>query len=223
MGARLGLGVVLVLRGEPPAAPGGNYFLDLVLGAETVFITAEQWDDRAALMTEQAERLAARDHRALVIPEGGSDATGAWGYVRALEEICGQLAAAGDAMDVLVHPAGSGGTTAGLAIGASWLGWEGELIGVPVCDDGPYFEGVVQQIAAGMRTAGYDATPAPVRYPEEYKGTEGIICDPVYSGKALAGLVGELEAGRIPKDKHIVFLHTGGIFGALAQADAYLP
>jgi D-cysteine desulfhydrase len=192
-------------------------------------------------MAEQAERLAAAGHRALVIPEGGSDATGAWGYVRGLEEICDQLAAAGDAMDVLVHPAGSGGTTAGLAIGAHWLGWEGELIGVPVCDDGPYFDGVVQAIAADMRAAGYDATPAPVRYPEEYKGeayavpyesemdavrnlarTEGIICDPVYSGKALAGLVGELEAGRISKDKHIVFLHTGGIFGAMAQPEAYL-
>ncbi|MHC5021601.1 MAG: pyridoxal-phosphate dependent enzyme, partial [Planctomycetota bacterium] len=51
---------------------------------------------------------------------------------------------------------------------------------------------------------------------------EGIICDPVYSGKALAGLCGEVEAGRIPKGARVVFIHTGGIFGALAQPGAYL-
>ena len=241
VGARLGFRVVLVLRGTVPAEPSGNYFLDRVLGAECVFITAAQWADRAARMAAQAARVAAAGGRALVIPEGGSDATGAWGYVRGMDELLGQLAATGDRMDVLVHAAGSGGTTAGLALGATWCGWRGTLLAVPVCDDGAYFDGVVARIAADLRAAGIDAQPAPVAYAEAYKGhaygvpypeemewvrrlarEEGIVCDPVYTGKALAGLCGEALAGRFARDAHVVFLHTGGIFGALAQPEAYL-
>jgi D-cysteine desulfhydrase len=240
VGARLGFRVVLVLRGTPPPVPSGNYFLDRVLGAACVFITPAEWPERAARMAAEAQRVAAAGGRALVIPEGGSDATGAWGYVRAMEELCGQLAAADDRMDVLVHAAGSGGTTAGLALGATWCGFAGTLLAVPVCDDGAYFDGVVQRIAAELRAAGADARPAPVTYVEGYGGPgyglpdpagmawvdrlareEGIVCDPVYTGKALAGLCGEAQAGRIPRGAHVVFLHTGGVFGALAQPEEY--
>lgn len=241
--ARLGLRCVLVLRGEEPAEPAGNYFLDRVLGATCRFITAEQWSERESIMGEEAARIAGMGGRAYVMPEGGSNAVGAWGYIHGFRELFeqaqhsplgGDLAWGG--VDVIVHAAGSGGTTAGLAIGAAHAGWDGRLIAVPVCDDGPYFQGVVDRIAAEL-----GATACAVEFPEAYKGEaygvpydaemawvlrlareEGVICDPVYSGKALAGLCGEVQAGRIAPNSRVIFLHTGGIFGALAQPSAYL-
>ncbi|MHC5021659.1 MAG: 1-aminocyclopropane-1-carboxylate deaminase/D-cysteine desulfhydrase, partial [Planctomycetota bacterium] len=197
--ARLGLKCVLVLRGEAPAAPNGNYFLDQVLGASVRFITVEQWAVREAIMGEEAAKVADAGGSAYVMPEGGSNAMGAWGYIRGFAELLDQACTDPfDGVDVIVHAAGSGGTTAGLAIGAAHAGWEGRLVAVPVCDDGPYFQAIVDRIAAEV-----GATTCAVEFPEQYKGEaygvpydaemqwvnrlareEGIICDPVYSGKA---------------------------------------
>ncbi|MCI0342014.1 MAG: D-cysteine desulfhydrase family protein [Planctomycetales bacterium] len=241
VGARLGLRARLLLRGTDLPDPDGNLFLDRLLGAEIRFITREQYRDRARLMAGWAEETRREGRKPFVILEGGSDAWGAWGYVRGLEEILGQAAEARERVDVLVHAAGSGGTSAGLAAGAAWLGFRGTLLGIPVCDDGAYFRGMIQQIAADMARRGWPVEPAPVTFADGYQGPgygiaypeemawvrraareEGLLLDPVYTGKALAGLAGEVAAGRVAKGSTVVFLHTGGAFGALAQRKDYL-
>lgn len=240
--ARCGLRSQLVLRGDEPALPEGNLLLDRLLGAGLTFIEPEQWPDRAAIMDEIAERLAREGRRGYAIPEGGSNALGALGYAVAAHELLQQAGAHGIEVRRVVHAAGSGGTTAGLALGFAAAGRSDvDVLGVAVCDDRAYFDGVVggildQAVAAG-HVPGTVRVRARWRILEGHKGvgyaqtsaaemeaiagvarTEGLVLDPVYTGKAFGGLLAEARAGRFAGDGATVFLHTGGIFGLFSFA-----
>ena len=242
--ARLGLRAHLVLRGSEPALPDGNLLLDRLVGAGTTFITAEQWTDREAIMAAVADELAAAGRRGYVIPEGGSNAHGAMGYAVAAWELLEQAREAGIAVRRIVHAVGSGGTTAGLALGLAALGRPDiDVLGVAVCDDRAWFDGVIHRILDDAVEAGF-ARPAirdEARWEivEGYKGlgyarttpeemelcariarTEGVILDPVYTGKAFRALLAEHRGGRFEGPGATVFLHTGGIFGLFSFADA---
>jgi D-cysteine desulfhydrase len=241
--ARCGLRSHLVLRGEEPDLPDGNLLLDRLLGAGLTFIAREAWPDRETIMGDVAARLAEAGRRGYPIPEGGSNALGALGYAVAAHELLGQAEAQGLDLRRVVHATGSGGTTAGLALGFAAAGREDvDVVGVAVCDDRAHFDDVVSRILDGAAAAGY-ATPdvrarARWRILEGYKGsgyaqttpaemdaianvarTEGLILDPVYTGKAFAGLQGEASAGRFADGGATVFLHTGGIFGLFSFAE----
>ena len=241
--AHLGLRSHLVLRGTPPDVPDGNLLLAQFVGAETTFITQAQWVDRDAIMAEVADRLAREGRRSYVIPEGGSNAVGAWGYVLGAAELVEDARAADLDLRRVVHAVGSGGTTAGLALGFAGLLPEVDVVGVAVCDDGPYFDGVVGRICAGARAAtptppgvaaqprwqilaGYQGagyaqtTPEEIAFYRHVARSEGMILDPVYTGKAFRALYEEARAGRIPADGTTVFLHTGGIYGLFSFAAA---
>lgn len=235
--ARCGLGSHLVLRGREPALPDGNLLLDHLLGAGLTFITHDAWPDREALMEDVVARLADEGRRGYAIPEGGSNALGALGYAAAAQELLAQAAEHGIELRRVVHATGSGGTTAGLALGFAAAGRaDVDVIGVAVCDDRAYFDGVVSGILDAAVTAGYapPAVRARARWRilEGYKGSgyaqttqaevdaiaqvarlEGLVLDPVYTGKAFGGLLGEARAGRLDDTGATVFLHTGGIFG----------
>jgi D-cysteine desulfhydrase len=237
--ARLGMGSHLVLRGEPRRPPDGNLLLDRLLGAGTTFISAEAWPRRSAILAEVAERLRAGGRRPYVIPEGGSNAVGAWGYVRAAAEIADDARRAGLELRRVVHAIGSGGTTAGLALG--FAGTPGvEVLGVAVCDDRATFDAVVGRICEAFRGRGWGPAEGTPRWRilEGYQGagyarttpeemaflarvarSEGLVLDPVYTGKALRGLVEELRAGRLDGGA-TVFVHTGGLYGLFSFADA---
>lgn len=241
--ARLGLGSHLLLRGEDRDPPDGNLLLDRILGAGTTFISPEQWARRDEIMGEIADRLAVDGHSAYVIPEGGSNALGCLGYAVAALEILEQERQEGLAIRRIVHAAGSGGTTAGLALGMAIAGRDDvEVVGVAICDDGGYFDECIGGICDGAAEAGFvsDDVRRRTRWRiiQGYKGEgyakttpgemadiaavarrEGLFLDPVYSGKAWRGLAGEVGAGRLETDGTTVFLHTGGIFGLFSYAN----
>ncbi len=242
--ARLGMRSVLVLRTADPAAdPGfeGNVLLDRLLGARLVLITPGEWKDRTARMDAVAEDERRAGRKPYVIPEGGSNALGALGYVHAAEEIAGQLAVAGGPFDTIAYACGSGGTGAGLILGAKAHLGGARCVGFAVCDDAPYFEGAIGRIAAeaserfGLpRLANVDVD---VEIDDRYKGVgyalsrpeelgrirdvareEGIVLDPVYTGKAFHGLLSEIEKSRFAYGRRVLFVHTGGLYGLFPKA-----
>ena len=244
--ARVGMRSHLFLRGEAPAVPDGNLLLDRMVGAQTTFLSQAEWAQRDARMAAQAAALAEDGRRAYVIPEGGSNACGAMGYARAAWELLDQADAIGLPVGRIVHATGSGGTTAGLSLGLAALGRSDvDVLGVAVCDDADTFDGIITRILDDAVEAGYarpDVRAAACwRILEGYQGegyaqttaqemgdharlarTEGLLVDPVYSGKAFRALLGEQAAGRLGTDGATVFLHTGGIFG-LFSFGAWIP
>lgn len=247
LAVQLGMRPVLLLRTTSPeldvarAPLTGNVLIDRMLGAEIQLITPAQYRERATLMSEVAARLAKQGRKPYVIPEGGSSGLGAFGYVRAMEEVRRQLdlgLGGGRPFDQVVHACGSGGTAAGVALGAARYEVADEVVPYAVCDDRAYFESVVERLVGEARAM--DASlpaPARTRIEDRAKGpayavasdaqkallveaarTTGLLFDPVYTGKAFYGLV---EAGRRGEleGKRVLFLHTGGLPGLLAQGD----
>ena len=137
--AELGLRSYLLLRTEnpkePPAAEA-NILLDRLVGADIRWVTREEYKRRVQLFTEVQGQLLSQRRKAYVIPEGGSNAVGAWGYVGCVEELANEL---GSEPLTLVYAAGSGGTGAGLILGIKMLGLPWRAVGVNVCDDKAYF------------------------------------------------------------------------------------
>jgi D-cysteine desulfhydrase len=241
--ARLGMRSHLLLRGEDERPAKGNLLLDRLLGAETTFIPPESWRDRDPLMEEIAHRLSAEGRTPYVIPEGGSNELGAMGYAVAVEELLDQEEQEEVRLGAIVHATGSAGTTAGLALGVAAASRDDiEVIGVAVCDDRDYFDAKIARILDGCVAEGYVEANvrerARWRIVEGHKGEgyarttpeemddlaaiarrEGVVLDPVYTGKAWRGLVAEAQAGRLPDEAATVFLHTGGIFGLFAYAE----
>ncbi|HSO00498.1 MAG TPA: pyridoxal-phosphate dependent enzyme [Candidatus Nanopelagicales bacterium] len=246
LGAQLGLRAVLVLRAQDPsAAPplAGNVLLDRLAGAEIRRITPEQYRDRAAIMEAVAGEIRAAGGRPYVIPEGGSSGLGALGYVRAMEEVRRQLdlgLGGGKPFDMIVHACGSGGTAAGLALGAARYQVAGEVRAMAVCDDAPTFEQIIGRIIDEARALEPSlGAPAVVVVDERARGPAyavadaaqrrrivdaarigGLVLDPVYTGKAFAGLWDMAERGELA-GKRVLFVHTGGLPGLLVQAETF--
>lgn len=242
--ARLGVRAHLVLRGQPEAVPTGNYLLDKLVGCEFTFITREEYREHVdEIMAEVAGNLRRQHQVPYIIPEGASNELGAMGYVRALEEITHQLNQLDDKIEYIVSAVGSGGTMAGQIIGKKLFGLEAELIGINVCDDEAYFVrkifGILEQAKTRFNLA-LDFAPADLHIIDGYVGPgygintvtdlqfihriardEGIFVDPVYTAKALFGLLQEIEKGRFKSDSNFLFLHTGGIFELFAKAEEF--
>lgn len=234
---RLGLDSLLFLRGQDPGERDGNLLLDAMVGAELRFITPEQYADRRAVMAAAAGEIRAQGRRPYVIPEGGSNALGSFGYVGMIEELRAQAGGGALPWRHLVCAVGSGGTLAGLILGTKLCGVDLSIWGVNVCDSAAYFRSRALEIAEEFRARFLPHVPAPLLTAEEisilegYKGpayavpfaeeletirlaarTEGLLLDPVYTGKAFHGMVAELGRGRFPQDEPVLFLHTGGAF-----------
>lgn len=246
LGASLGLRSVLALRTPDPAAGAplaGNVLLDQLAGAEIRLITPEQYRDRAEILAAIADEVRAAGGRPYVIPEGGSNGLGALGYVRAMEEVRRQLdlgLAGGRPFDVIVHACGSGGTAAGLALGAARYGVAREVRAMAVCDDAATFERIIGRIIEEARALIPSlGAPAALVVDERARGPAyavtspeqrrrivqaarvgGLVLDPVYTGKAFAGLWDMAERGEL-SGQRVLFLHTGGLPGLLAQAEAF--
>ncbi len=230
-GARSGLAVHLVLTGPPPAAgdEGPNQLLDELLGA-TVHVTAtDDRAERAALVDAVASAERAAGRRPTVIPVGGSGPIGAAGQVLAGLELADQLAAAGVSAATIVLPSATGGTQAGLIAGLTLAApISAPLIGIavasPAAELRPTIEAILDELAplAGIRVgpeaivleddqlgAGYGRpTGAGDEAASLLARTEGILVDPIYTAKALAGLVARVRDGRIAGP--VVFWHAGG-------------
>jgi 1-aminocyclopropane-1-carboxylate deaminase/D-cysteine desulfhydrase-like pyridoxal-dependent ACC family enzyme len=224
----MGLKPVLVLRGKPNP-PKGNLLLDRLLDADVRF-TEEQPD---AAMNNVAEELRSKGRIPYVIPGGGANPVGTLGYVNAAREILAQARHTGLRIDHVVHATGTGPTQAGLIIGFRVLNSKVKVLGV---SNGPDTSTGKQRVRdliddtlklLGVKLAipdeeiivyddhtcgGYGViTRDVVEAMALAARTEGLILDPVYTGKAMLGLKGLIEKRIIPEGTNVVFLHTGGL------------
>jgi 1-aminocyclopropane-1-carboxylate deaminase/D-cysteine desulfhydrase-like pyridoxal-dependent ACC family enzyme len=233
-GAALGLKVVLVLNGRVPDTPTGNTRLDRLFGAEIRHVSARE--ERAPMMEMAAAEVRAKGGRPFVVPLGASTATGALGFARGLVEI----AQSSLRPDVIVHATSSGGTQAGLIAGAALLGLDARILGVSADDPAAslaatiraILDGVADRLGAKTASLGADRdaevddsqvgggygvpTPASTEALELVARREGILLDPVYTAKAMAGLIARVRAGELTGDQTILFWHTGGQAGYFA-------
>lgn len=244
--ARLGMRAVLYLRVPDPARAReraeltGNVLLDTLAGAEIVYITPEEYRQRTAILEAARLSLQAEGVRAYVIPEGGSNGLGALGYVEAMREVRTQIDhGLCPRFSVVAHACGSGGTAAGVALGARAFDVADRVWAFAVCDDAAYFKRVIEGIMSEAR--GWDPSlpaktglviddgakgPAYGVMDEEQKRfltliaqRTGFVFDPVYTGKAIWGVARAVERGDIRADANVLFLHTGGLPGLLAQGE----
>lgn len=242
--AQLGLRCVLLLRGEKPGYVTANTFLDALSGAEIHYYTDASYSRQlASLLQEHAKRIKAQGYSPWIIPTGASDGYGIWGYIECIEELQAGCAALGIAPAAICHATGSGGTQAGLSLGCYLHGFDVPVLGINVCDNAAYFHAKVRQDIAHFQQLNLgldvDFNAVAIDVIDGYVGegyakankdvfaciqrvaqTEGVIFDPVYSGKAFYGLLCEIEKGRFTQDQDIIFVHTGGIFGLFAYEQA---
>ena len=231
---KFGMKPVLVLRGNRPQSYQGNLLLDHLLGAEIDFLDPDAYfteiDPR---MQFHADQALARGERPYIIPLGGASALGAMGYVAAIREMAAQHAA-GDrpAPHVIVAPVGTGGTLAGLVIGCAMFSPRTEVVGVAVTGSAvPFSERIATMANAGAELLGLDRrwSPDEIRIENDYIGPgyaipseagnaaigkvarlEGVLLDPIYTGKAFAGLMDCVRRGVIPRESTVLFVHCGG-------------
>lgn len=233
-GAVLGFRVLLVLNGHPPAAPTANLLLDRLFGAEVRFVDSRE--ARAPMMEAVAEEVRARGGRPFIVPLGASTPTGALGFARGV----GELAAARVSPDVIVHATSSGGTQAGLVAGCALFGLRARVVGISADDPAPaairaiadLLGRMADRLGSAPASIGADKpldvddrfvgdgygiqTEASIDAMELLARREGVVLDPVYTAKAMAGLLARIRAGEFRKDETILFWHTGGTPGLFA-------
>lgn len=244
--ARNGLSCHLVLA---PAVPwddpayniSGNVQLDHLLGAQVHVLPPGT--DRDKSMDRLAKTLQSQGRKTYVIPSGGSNAVGALGYVACAQELGDQAGTMGENIDVLIHATGSGGTQAGLIAGMQLSGQKIQVLGVDVTSGASGLEKRVKTIAQatldhmggqqqldtaalhiidGYAGAAYGLPTEQMRDAVRLAARqEGVILDPVYTGKAFAGLIDLVRQGRFTSDQTIVFLHTGGALGLFAYTEYF--
>ena len=231
--ARLGLGCELFLKESAPGrgesyGRSGNVLLDRILGARVHILPSTSNPETA--MEERAEALRREGRRPYPIPVGGSNAVGALGYVECARELSAQAVHLGLGIDAVIHASASHGTQAGLAVGLAISGAEARLLGVGISGSAPQAQANIERIAAAtcdrlgslQRFAkievddrfvgkGYGIpTPEGLAAIRLLARLEGLLLDPVYTGKAMAGLVAMIRERRFSDEQNVVFLHTGG-------------
>jgi L-cysteate sulfo-lyase len=224
--ARFGLGCILVLNGPADRRSSGNLLLDELLGAEIRLVPDRNLRDRA--LRETFDECAAAGKKPYLVPYGGSSATGAIGYAFAMEELLNQNVRP----DWIVFATSSGGTQAGLVLGQRMFGYSGKLLGISVDESEEWLTNRVSELAsAAAEKLGHPARFAPsdvqvdASYCQAGYGVvteaereaillfarhEGLLLDPVYTGRAAAGLINLIRRNCFKSDETVLFLHTGG-------------
>lgn len=240
--AQLGLHCHLLLRGQAQTPPTGNLLLDQLTGATISYYSVAEYVARGdQLFDDWVAHYKAQGRQPFCIPVGASDGDGLWGYLAAAQELADDCQRLGIAPKHIVCATGSGGTQAGLTVGSKLCGLGARVWGINVCDDEQYFLAkVASDIRQWAQRYGVDATPADfeISVIDGYVGAgyakagpeifalirqlaacEGVVLDPVYTGKAFYGMLQEIRQGRFSDSEDIVFIHTGGIFGLFAQSE----
>jgi D-cysteine desulfhydrase family pyridoxal phosphate-dependent enzyme len=224
--ARFGLGCILVLNGEMPEHPSANLLLDQLFGAEIVNVRDRAGRDQA--LQETHDKAVAAEKKPYLVTYGGSSPTGALGYAFAMKEFMEQNVHT----DWIVFGTSSGGTQAGLVLGQRMFGFKGSVLGISIDEPEEWLKTRVSELATGASerlgerveftpadvlanadycTAGYgvltDAEREAVTLFAKY---EGLLLDPVYTGRAAAGMIDLIRKGFFKKDETILFWHTGG-------------
>ncbi len=223
--ARFGLGCKLVLVGEEPQIASGNYFLDRLLGAKFVWASLEQRDQ---VLQQTFEQAWAEGERPYLIPYGGSNRVGAVAYAFALQELLEQELNP----DWIVFPSSSGGTQAGLILGAKIFGFKGNILGISVDEPENFLRTHVASLvgeAADFLGERFEFSPKEVLVNADYIGAgygvmgelekeafylfaqkEALLLDPVYTGRAAGGMIQLAHQGYFSPGETVLFWHTGG-------------
>jgi L-cysteate sulfo-lyase len=236
--AKMGMRCVLVLRGQPSSGRQGNLLLDEMLGAEI------RWAEKSAVpdaMKAAADELSVKGYSPYLIPYGGSNPIGATGYVAAMEELMEQARQMNLRFDRIVFASSSSGTQAGLVVGARATGYAGQVLGISVDEKRQVLQAKVAALAtetaahlgqitkfapgdidvnADYLGAGYGVMGEPEREAIRLAAeTEGLLLDPVYTGRAFAGLIDLIRKGSLRRGETVLFWHTGGTSALFAYAD----
>jgi D-cysteine desulfhydrase family pyridoxal phosphate-dependent enzyme len=224
--ARFGFECILVLTGDESQHASGNLLLDQLFGAEIVYIADRK--DRDGILQETFDRAMNEGKKPYLVPYGGSNATGALGYAFAMKELIDQNVSA----DWIVFASSSGGTQAGLLLGQRIFGFSGRVLGISVDESEEWLKSEVSKLAsATSEKVGerIEFTPADVLVNANYCGAgygvvterereairlfascEGLLLDPVYTGRAAAGMIDLIRTGFFKTNETVLFLHTGG-------------
>lgn len=244
-GIKLGMRAILVLRSDEIPELEGNYFLDKVIGADVRIISSDDYRERRAEIMEDIKAESdAEGHKAYIIPEGASNGIGSLGYYSFMKEIKEQEKELGIKFDRIVAAVGSGGTYAGLCMGnTEFFNGEKKITGFNVCDDAEFFkkrsEEIIEEaqkyldgniivkaedmdIIDGYVGIGYaQSRPEELEFIQKTARKEGVIFDPVYTGKAMYGMMKEIEKGTFEKGENVLFIHTGGLFGIFSKRNQF--
>ncbi|HSM55555.1 MAG TPA: D-cysteine desulfhydrase family protein [Candidatus Sulfomarinibacteraceae bacterium] len=227
--AHFGLGCSLVLRGEAPSESTGNLLLDRLLGAHLYWAEDRECGE---VMNEVAAEVRAMGRKPYTIPLGGSNVMGATGYVAAMEELTQQLRERSINVDFIVFASSSGGTQAGLVLGAKVYDFRGQILGVSVDHGADTLKTLVSALATATAThlgLGTISVADRVDVNDDYLGEgyaqvgetereaiqlvaqlEGVLLDPVYTGRAMGGLIDLIRWGAFTRGQTVLFWHTGG-------------
>ncbi|MDL1912899.1 D-cysteine desulfhydrase family protein [Chloroflexi bacterium CFX6] len=233
--ARYGLECTLVLTGDLPGEPSANLLLDELFGAKIVAVPDRK--DRDRILQETFDNAVAEGKKPYLVPYGGSSPTGALGYAFAMEELMKQMQDLQvleelGGLDWIVFGTSSGGTHAGLALGQRLFGFKGRVLGISIDESEEWLKSHVSKLASdaserlGERIeftpadvlanadycrAGYGVlTDAEREAVQLFAKYEGLLLDPVYTGRAAAGMIDLIRKGFFKKDETVLFWHTGG-------------
>lgn len=224
---KMGMDCVLVLKKRGVTSRKGNQILNYLMGVEVVFVDTDSYDDIYNEMDVIAQKMGRKVYK---IPCGGSNALGSLGYLDCMEEISNS----GVHFDYIVSACGSGGTCAGVELGAAIYLPDTKIICSKV-DTDPFEIIVPELIEDAKKLISFDGDVPKAEYldmcgegysiPSEEGNEaiammlkhEGIVLDTCYTGKAFAGLVRKAKDGTFKKDDNVLFIHTGGAGGLFAQ------
>jgi len=247
---KMGLKSCLILRQqdaklEEELDPGltGNLLLGRLVGADLCMVTKSEYVSHGSdsLVVRKLAQLKEAGMSPYGIPVGGSTPLGAWGYIEFVRELNQQLTEAKETVTDIVLACGSGGSAAGIALGVHLSGMKARVHAIIVCDSRDYFLAHVQHTIAalgadcraeniltihdGYKGGGYAvSSEKELKTIVEVARSTGMLCDPVYSGKALVGM---LDLMKTKPDafmgRKLLFVHTGGLYGMYDKADDLVP
>jgi D-cysteine desulfhydrase family pyridoxal phosphate-dependent enzyme len=223
--SRFGFDCTLVLFGEPPNPPDGNHLLHILLGANIVFTDRENVTNK---LEEVFQKALSDGRKPYLIPYGGSNPTGAMGYVNAMLELAQQ----DPSPDWIVFPSSSGGTQAGMLVGGRISRFQGKILGISVDEPAGILRANVAQLATKTAAyigkdwifsvddvlvndnyigGGYAVMGEPeIEAIQLFAQREALLLDPVYTGRAAAGMIDLIRKGFFEPTDTILFWHTGG-------------
>jgi D-cysteine desulfhydrase family pyridoxal phosphate-dependent enzyme len=224
--ARFGFECILVLTCDTSQHASGNLLLDQLFGAEIVYVADRK--NRDTILQETFDRATSDGKKPYLVPYGGSNPTGALGYAFAMKELIDQNVSA----DWIVFASSSGGTHAGLLLGQRIFGFSGRILGISIDESDEWLKSEVSKLASATSEKlgeRIEFTPADVLANADYCGAgygvvterereavqlfaryEGLLLDPVYTGRAAAGMIDLIRTGFFKTDETVLFWHTGG-------------
>ena len=230
--ARFGFDCILVLAGAPPEKSSANYLLDQLLGVEVVWA---DWKTRREDLQRAFENAQRDGRKPYLVPYGGSSPTGAAGYAFAIQELIEQDIQP----DWIVIASSSGGTQAGMVAGAKLFGFEGKILGISIdepedvlatrvaglasevvalLEEPGTFEKSQIRVNADFCQAGYGVlTPTEIEAVHLFARNEGLLLDPVYTGRAAGGMIELIRRGFFSPQDLVLFWHTGGTTALFAE------